>query len=174
MRPRRNGCVGIGERLSGGATCIVQRGIRTGIARRCPSVLSSLKHVELTGPDIIVHDQDPVNHGSKAADIAQRTAVFIRKRPDLGSERDDGAIGKGSAELLEKGEEIGRIGRRDGIAICAWGVGVSVMSVVLSGAESTHSQSISMPSSLYVQYASTIACTKVPRSPSSAAMVLKY
>jgi hypothetical protein len=67
-------------------------------------------------PDVVVHDEHPVEHGRERAHVRHRRAVGAgeRRRQDGGGEL--GGVGEHGPQELEEGEEIGAVIWRDVVA----------------------------------------------------------
>ena len=68
-------------------------------------------------PYVVVHDLDEVEHGGEGGDVGGGRASGVREGGDgcRGAENEAGGRA-GGTELLEEEEEVGRVGRGDGVA----------------------------------------------------------
>jgi hypothetical protein len=82
-----------------------------------------------TTPDIVVHDEDPVDDRCETANVGHGSPVGVRKRPDLGREGDECSVRQSRPELLEEGEEICRVRPGHRVVACSLHTGVFPINV---------------------------------------------
>ena len=72
-----------------------------------------------TSPDVVIHQEDPVEDAAKGRDIAHLVAVGVHEGPDLSSSGDVGLAWQAGSQEFDKCEKVGGIDWRESVSWCA-------------------------------------------------------